>query len=244
MFGSRRSTRMRRVVGRVVPVAALTGLLSLAGCGSDGSSGIDVRPGDTPQANITGIVYGPGGAIAMHKAWWDVGLVSSAFALLPGVTLPVGPGQPVSLSQVDIVDAGDGVIDHDQPLIPLTFTNFEGRYSIIAPEAEDVTSCRKMVSVGSGTALTRSFVYRKSPVDIDATSEAMVRVILDNVAQTRHQLCNFSSDELIQIYDKVFVAASTARGDNVADLNQAAYVRARGNRDVQAALAAAGESAN
>jgi hypothetical protein len=216
--------------------------VSLNGCGADGSSGATL-PTDPPQkeSKLTGVVYAPNGVLAGAPRWWDrhfdFGIASPAYALRS--VSPVASGLPVSLALLDAIDVADGYIDSPKPLVTAALTNDEGRFTIIAAAAEDVITCRKMVFAGGGDALTRAFVYSHE-VQIDAASEALVRVLLDHLAASLSHLCNYNTGELTQLQQTVNDATFSAHGDTAAAINEDAYQRAKANRFVQAALVSAG----
>lgn len=216
----------------------------LAGCGSDGSSGVTVVRNPTPGAGvITGVVQAPNGVIAAPRileprfAW---ALVASPASALQGVQ-PVGAGVSVSLSALDSADFADGKIDSPLPLVVDTVTESNGRYTIMDPAADDVISCRKMITAGSGNAVMRSFVYGRE-IPVDSSSEALVRVVLDYVAGTTAQLCDFDAAELVRLQQKVAEVVFAARGNSVEELNRRAYDLARTNRSLRLALDEAARS--
>jgi hypothetical protein len=189
------------------------------------------------EEKITGIVSAPNGVLATAPRWWQSPLsfpfVSAAFAL-QGVS-PVGAGLPVSLSLLDSVDFADGRIDSPIPLFTAAITNAAGRYTIISPDAEDTAVCRKMLAAGGGNSLTRALVFSHE-VDINATSEALVRVLLDYVGGSQAQLCDFSVGELTDLLGLVRSATAPAKGGSAPEINEHAYQLAANNRRVQDAL--------
>lgn len=214
--------------------------VAASGCGSDGSSGVTVLPGGSNEPIITGFVIAPNGTMARAPSRLQL-LLEGALAVpalaLQGVN-PVGSGVTVSLVQLDWVDFADGQIDSPLPLDLDTVTEADGRYRIVDPEARDVLGCRKLLIAGSGATTMRALVYGRE-VNIDAASEALVRVLLDFVANSTAQLCDFSASELQRLQQKVNDVTYTASGNSVAEINAAAYELARRNRSLQQALAAA-----
>jgi hypothetical protein len=131
----------------------------------------------------------------------------------------------VALSQVNQGDAADGSIDSPL-LINQNDTDGEGAYRIVDPIAAHVDTCRLMVSVGSGNDMTRAFVTAKT-TNIDASSEAVVRVILNRLTRAPAvNLCDFSLDAIVGISNAVDRAATLAFGDTVAAINDDAFTRA------------------
>ena len=237
MLGSRGWRSHALAASLVIAVSAS----SIWGCGSDGSSGVVVLPGDSGNNPIvTGFVLAPNGVMARTTPPWQIafeGILASPAQALQGVSA-VGSGVPVSLAQLDWVDFADGRIDSPLPLDLDTVTEIDGRFRIVDPEARDVLGCRKMLTAGTGTTIMRALVYGRE-VNIDAASEALVRVLLDFVANSTAQLCNFSASELARLQQRVNEVTFPARGNSVAELNEAAYQLARRNRSLQQALAAA-----
>ncbi|MBI3786252.1 MAG: hypothetical protein HY270_22925 [Deltaproteobacteria bacterium] len=231
--------RAMRSVASCAAVALAVGvLIGLGGCGSNGSSSVSFTDDPQAQEKITGVVYGPNGALAaLAPAWWERQLnlsFSSPAYGLQGVS-PIGAGLPVSLSLLDAIDFADGRIDSPKPLVTSALTDEEGRYSIIDPAAEDVTVCRKVLAAGSGTSLTRALVFSHN-VQIDAASEALVRVLLDHVSTSLSPLCNYSVDDLARLLQKVQDVTVSAHGDTAGEINDDAYLRAKNNRFVQQML--------
>ncbi|MCX8073508.1 MAG: hypothetical protein N3C12_13830 [Candidatus Binatia bacterium] len=215
----------------------------IAGCGSDGSSGVTVLPSGPPnEPIITGFVLAPNGVMARddgvppRQFAFDRLLAAPAQAL-QGISA-VGVGVPVSLVELDWIDFADGRIDSPVPLDLDTVTEADGRYRIMDPEARDVLSCRKMLMAGSGGTVLRALVYGRE-VNVDPASEALVRVLLDFVSGSTAQLCDFSAAELQRLQQRVYEVTWIASGNSVAEITAAAHDLARRNRSLQQALVAA-----
>lgn len=231
--------------------AVAIAFLALAGCGADGSSGIqepDQRA--NPEGALIGTVSMPNGQFAAVNPLFrfidGLQLIPKAFAAgngsgLPPGFLPVGAEHPVSLfrlySEVD-VDHGNtaGAL-----LVGGDFTNSEGRYEIVDPDAREVAlTCRHLVTAGGGPDLTRSFVWRHT-TDIDVVSETVVRLILQRIsfAPLVH-LCDFFSESALScITVEVERATPAATGTTVAEYNDSAFSRAAASGCVRKAIAAA-----
>jgi len=237
MIRSVRQQRTTRGVGAFLMAACVT-LLAAAGCGSDGTVEVDLPP--TPRSivpAVSGRIFAPRGQFvaADRWRWWpeQLRLVSPANAL-QGVSL-AGGILNVVLWHVDFLDAKDGRIDNPL-LINQARTNDDGLYEIVDSVTADLDYCRLMVAVGRNETLTRAFVVSHS-TDLDAVSEAVVRVILDRLTKAPPvQLCDFTTAGLANILDKASNAAFSARGDSVAEINAAAFERVRVNRNVKQAI--------
>jgi hypothetical protein len=228
-----------RALGLLVVVT-----LSLGGCGHDGT--VTATFPSTPKPDtpaLAGVVQAPNGEIAAVGRPWLRGfeLLPRAYALQNVLT--IGEGVEVTLSRVDPIDAADGNIGdtagHTPVFMAQGYTDFEGHYEITDPGADDVDACRLMVAVGTvgnGT-LTRAFVITAGRADIDATSEAVVRVVLDRLTKAPAvQLCDFSLSGLQNIYDAVARATATASGENISQINQNAFEKALASRSVKRAI--------
>lgn len=208
--------------------------LMAAGCGSNGNVSADSQSQMPPPAPfITGVVFAPNGELAATDNWWRwaarLRLLPPAYAQECAFTRSVLPvdttGVQVILSHVDQVDAADGQID-DPTFLAQDFVDpNSGVYSILSAAAANVNECGLIVSVGGGSVLTRGFVFQRT-TNIDAVSEAIVRVILDRLTQAPAvQLCTFQSAGLQNIYNAAQQAACTVSGDNVFDLNEKVFAK-------------------
>jgi len=242
-LGQRRATRN---LGLCLALATLV-VAAGTGCGNDGNVGVTFPP--TPKQiedGVSGVVQMPNGQFSSAGSWWEwpatLNLVTRAFAVRNPNVSPVGAGVLVAISHIDPLDAADGRIDGPL-LIDQTQTDEQGRYQIIDAALDDVDQCRLMLAVGSGDQLTRAFVTSHSTNDdesLDAVSEATVRVVLDRLTKAPPvQLCDFSTDDLRNIYQAVSLAAYTARGTTVAQINADAFAKAMRNAGVQKAVAQA-----
>lgn len=225
-------------------VAAAVALL-VAACGSNGSS--DVRIPDSPpgvEGELTGIVYGPVAVVepplAAAGKWWPskLGLVGAAYANLYN-EIPFGiRGAHATLSSVTEVDAADGRIDFYDPIVQSVPTDADGRYRVIHHFVETLEICesinserfvgRLLVSVSVGdpnhSGDTRAFVV-STQTDIDASSEAVVRLVLERIFEYEPpvQLCDFDIEGLRNLVRTAQDAAYTAEGDTVGEINADAY---------------------
>lgn len=213
-------------------------VLAAVGCGHDGSVDITFLPTPPPiVAAVTGVVLAPNGEFAAAGGWWEwpaqLRLVQRAHALQN--VLPAGGILEVTLSRIDLVDAKDGRID--TPLLLATGrTDGDGLYKIVHPAAGNLDDCRLIVAVGGGELLTRAFVVSHT-TNIDAVSEAVVRVVLDRLTKAPPvQLCDFKTDGLLRILAKAQNAAFPAKGDSIAEINQDAFEHVRTNRNVKKAI--------
>jgi hypothetical protein len=222
-------------------LGALCLALAAAGCGSDGSS--DVALVRTPQpivGAVTGTVYAPNGEFASADAWWrwacPFSLSSPAYAqTCLAALMPAAGTLNVALWQVDTVDAKDGKIDNPRT-VNQARTDGDGLYQIVDPAAEHLETCRLMVVVGHEESLTRAFAIEHT-TNIDAVSEAVVRVVLERLTQSPPvQLCAFSNAGLANILDKARAAACPAKGSTVTEINDSAYQHVKVNCGVVQAI--------
>jgi hypothetical protein len=228
----------RRFGGGALVVALL--LLGTLSCGNNGDVSVTVPNQPEPQIGaIQGTVFAPNGQVASNHPWLQrlnpLDLLPAAYAALNPNVIPVGPGVLVAFTRLSEVDAADGSID-SPVLIEQGLTNRDGIYRILDHAADNVDVCRLMVAVGGGELLMRSFVTT-TVADIDVASEATVRVVLNRLTQAPPaHLCDFSTEELIQLQNIVANATFTANGTDVSEINRDAYALARDNICVQDAL--------
>lgn len=217
--------------------AAVLGALGfLASCGHDGNIGA-VIPGDLdPEPPIiVGGVLAPNGdfASAPTGLWRFAELfVSTAHALAENV-LPIGPGQPVTLFSVSEEDAADGVISNPFAVSAPQPTDDGGRFTVALLGGREIGECGLMLSVGTGSLLTRAFVFTDDQ-DIDAVSEATVRSILNFIAE--HEgvlLCDYSIEDVAEIDALIRSISANTTGTSVADINARVYQQALNSPSVQ-----------
>lgn len=238
MSGSKQR-RGRRVVGGFVGTVCLA--LTAAGCGSDGTAAVTLQPTPRPiVAAVNGTVLAPNGQFAAADIWhrWAnaVCLLSPAYAqTCLANLLPATGDLNVVLWLVDSIDAKDGEIENPR-LLNQAHTDGEGLYEIVDSAAQNLDTCRLMVAVGSNDSLTRAFAIDHT-TNINAVSEAVVRVVLDRLTQSPPvQLCDFTNAGLANITQKAQNAACSAKGDTVAAINESAYQHVRVNRSVIQAI--------
>lgn len=230
----------RRGRGGILGAVCLA--LMAAGCGSDGTASVTLRPTPRPIVGaVTGTVFAPNGQFAAadigrHWARALCLLSSPAYAqTCLQVLMPVADELNVAFWLVDAIDAKDGKIDTPR-LLNQARTDGDGLYEIVDPAADNLDTCRLMVVVGSNDSLTRAFAIEHT-TNIDAVSEAVVHVVLDRLTQSPPvQLCDFSSAALSNILDKARAAACSAKGNTVAEINQSAYDHVRVNCAVVQAI--------
>jgi hypothetical protein len=219
--------------GQIWTGTACLAVLALAGCGSTGSAGVvETSPPPMSVTEVQGVVLAPGGMFATAGWHWmdRLSLASRAFAQLQDL-MPVESGVPVALSRVDgtafargTTDCQGGDVNCPQ-LLAQADTDETGLFQIAHPAVAHLENdCRLMVQVGSGDTLTRAFVLTRSNNNIDAATEAVVRVMLFAVNQTCAQFCDdISVDELKKISDEVRNVAFSAFGTDVQQINDSAY---------------------
>ena len=228
----------RRALGGVLGVCLV---LAAAGCGSDGTADTTLRPTPRPiVAAVTGTVFAPNGEFAAAGAlqrWastlclWSPAYAQTCLSDL----MPAGGTLNVALWQIDMIDAKDGKIDTPR-LVNQARTDGDGLYKIVDSAADNLDLCRFMVVVGGNESLTRAFAIEHT-TDINAVTEAVVRVVLNRLTQTPPvQLCDFTNAALANILDKATAAACSAKGSTVAEINQSAYDHVRVNCGVVQAI--------
>jgi hypothetical protein len=212
---------------------ACLAVLALGGCGTTGSAGIsETAPPPTSNPSVQGVVLAPDGMFAAAGWRWmeRLSFASRAFALLQDI-MPVQSGVSVSLSRVDAQAFARGTTDctggnvNCPQLLAEGSTDDTGLFQIAHPSIAHLEDdCRLIVQVGSGDTLTRAFVLTRSNNNIDAATEATVRLMLLVVNHTCTQFCSdVTVAELKQISEEVRAAATNANGSDVAQINQSAY---------------------
>jgi hypothetical protein len=145
--------------------------------------------------------------------------------------MPAQSGLEVSLSRVDSqafargsTDCQGGNVNCPQ-LLAQASTDETGLFQIAHPSVAHLeTDCGLMVQVGTGDARSRALVLTRSNNNIDAATEAVVRVMLLTINRTCAQFCeDISLDELKKISDEVRNVAYSASGSDVAQVNDSAY---------------------
>jgi len=225
-------------------LAACAGL-ALSACGTSGNAGINqsVMP-PVLAAAVQGTVYAPNGQFAAaERRWWSwtdqLQLVPQAYASLDD-EMPSQTVVDVSLSALDALDAAHGSTANAR-LLNQAPTDDSGNFEIIDDQYLTLLTDQShlMVQVGTpGDTLTRSFVLRHSTNNIDAVTEAVVRVVLVRLTQAPvAQLDSFSIADLTAIDAAARTAATNASGSTVSEFNQSAYDLVSSNSAVQQALA-------
>jgi hypothetical protein len=137
-----------------------------------------------------------------------------ALALSAPSVRPVGAGVEVKLRRY-----GSGEV------LVRALTDDQGRFRVAIPLDVDAQACPWLtVSVGSGSTLTRAFVYSLAEaVDIDFASEAGVRVLEDAVqADPRFQICLYPGDmfgRLRQLVQVIRSEPDVLLGDTPGEIN-------------------------
>jgi len=223
-------------------LAACAGL-ALSACGTSGNAGINqsVMP-PVLAAAVQGTVYAPNGQFAAaERRWWSwnqLQLVPRAYASLDD-EMPSQTVVDVSLVMLKALDAAHGSTANPL-LLNHAPTDENGNFEILDPSLTLLTDqSHLMVQVGTPEdTLTRSFVIRHSTNNIDAVTEAVVRVVLVRLTQAPvAQLDSFSIADLTAIDAAARTAATNASGSTVSEFNQSAYDLVSSNSAVQQALA-------
>jgi hypothetical protein len=224
--------------------AALTGVLLVCGCGGDAGLSISNPTGQCiggTGAQIEGTVRMPRGRVAQagSAAQRFASAIWSQAAAIDGNVSPVGAGAEVTLVELREEDVANGT---EPGPLEIATTDENGQYCIRLPGGTDHNVCRYMVQVGNrdDRTLTRAFLFSSSPgddIDIDFQSEATVRVILAQIPPAT--LCDFSPDEIRNIYNAVRIAPGTADGENADEINAVAASIAAADPVVNEAVSAA-----
>ncbi|HVN86295.1 MAG TPA: cohesin domain-containing protein [Candidatus Binatia bacterium] len=224
--------------------ALLLGVL-IAGCGGDANVRVvsgGGQPTPLPGTSVSGQVKLPKGQVASAPASVLMRVARAMYPsaeALSGSVLPVGAGVDVQLFQIEPSDIVNGEIASGK-LLGDNPTTGSGYYQIEVPENIAEDTCHLLVRVGTGSSLTRAFVFSfGKTVDIDFYSETVVRLILAKVA-TGVPFCNFSNDDIQSILSAVKAAPGTAVGDTAGAINQSAFQLASVDPVVQSVLNAAG----
>ena len=220
--------RLAMISLRLLPV--LVGVTLLAACGGDAGISVGIPGGGGPAGpQVHGTVLMPNGQLSriepsLLQRIAELG--ADAALALSGNVLPVGRNVQVNLQQV-----GGGVLKS-------AFTNDMGQYTIDLPDGVTEGACpRLFVSVGSGSTLTRALVYgsdKSTTIDIDAFSEAAVRIIL-----AQGDSCAFLPSEIRDIVNAIRFLPGNVSGATTAELNLNAWATATAAPPVQATVAAA-----
>jgi hypothetical protein len=210
------------VLAAVICCAAL----ALAGCGADAHSSAYIPP-QNPEPSVSGTVYAPNDE---------------------GNEAPVATEQNVALSKLDADKAAHGHPEAGQVLLANGSTDpANGTYFISANELANFQSSEVIVQAGSGRALTRAFILSCTTgatvscvnADIDAVSEALVRLVMDRLTEAPPVLLSdFSRDGLQQMYDYARDALSNppVSGASVSEINDNAYDRLANNKTIHSIM--------
>ena len=233
--------------------------LALAGCGANGASSVYIPPAN-PAPSVSGTVYAPNGQFAAAEHWWAeaLRLMPPAYAALQS-ELPITTEENVSLSKLDPAEAAHGSTDQALLLANGSTDPADGSYFISNDQltgrcvVQAGNGERCIVQVGSGDMLTRAFVFSCKTAsgvsyscttapgvswtaDIDAVSEAVVRLVLDYLMRTSTQLGDFSNADLENIDCIARALANDISGTNVADINEKVYNRLAASQTMQNCL--------
>jgi hypothetical protein len=140
----------------------------------------------------------------------------------------VGRNVQVSLSQTR--GSGD-----EGPTLTTALTNDLGQYQLNMPSGGSESTCpRFIVSVGSGTTLTRGLVFgsgSSQPIDISYASEAALRLFYQRVAKGA-DLCDLINSDVPGIVNAIGQLPVT--GSNAFEINNDAFVLANSDPAIQA----------
>jgi hypothetical protein len=211
---------------------------SLVGCGSSGHAGPAVLA-------VSGTVQAPNGQIVFYPQQGPLERFSSLFlsvadASVAGIS-PVADGTPVTLARIN--DAGIVTA------VLATTTTSAGQYSFDLLALGLSVSSDLIVQVANpGTgAQIRAFVTSET-VDLDPVSEAVVRLILDQIAvgaPSGPTLSDFTPQELFDLKGSIDVLTTldqTAAGADLEATVAAISNLIAGNSEIMTFLAAASKA--
>jgi hypothetical protein len=223
-------------------ISALAAAAAFCGCGGDAGLTISKPAGQCTSGTgpqIEGVVQMPHGQVAQRATTLErvARAIWSQAAALTGTVSRVGAQVEVTLVELRPEDVINGT---DPGPIDVARTGDNGEFCIRLPGGTDQNVCRYVVQVGDredGT-LTRAFVFSADQsTDIDFRSEATVRLILEQIPPA--SLCDFSPQEIRNIYNAVSAAPGDAVGENADEINAVATSIAAADPVVDAAIAAA-----
>ena len=218
-------------------IAMLLGVL--AGCGGESSVSVGV-PTDNNGPLIVGQVLMPNGQLAAVPSTWErlaSAVVARVEALVNGTVRPVGGGVGVRLTRIGNANIVNGQI-RNAITVAAANTGPDGGFGIHLPTGTSPNTCRFLMEVGSGRTLTRAFVDREQ-VTVDFESEAVVRLVLQQIGNGAAQLCDLDAGDLGSIRGAVESSDHEAFGDTASAANSAAVIAASSDPAVQAAISQA-----
>lgn len=217
----RRQRKMR--IGLALPVVVC--LVSTMGCGGDSNVGYTLPPPPPPPGvKVSGTVRAPNGQLA-RSSWERLYSLSGSIAqALSGSFVPVGAGNVVQL----IFRRADGI----ETIMGETRTNALGEYELPLPANTTEDTCRFLVVAGPLRAFVTS---TRSPVDVDPTSEATVRLVL---GQAGARLCAYATSDLVRIERVLRQIPGTVTGATASDAANDAFIQGAANPQVIEALIA------
>lgn len=229
----------RRSTMRVGVLGCLLLAVAAAGCGGDAETVVIQPPGPGEKGpEVRGTVLMPNGRLAaVEPSMLErvASLAVKAVHALTGNVAPVGRNEQVKLQ----LRRDDGVLQD----LGVALTDDQGGYvglRMSTGTSEGITAARYMVSVGSGSTLTRALVCTTgsgSSTNIDFRSEALVRLIDETIqANPSCKLSSFSPGEICELLRVVHILPGEVAGNNAAQINAAATTILRNEFDFQLQL--------
>jgi len=156
----------------------------------------------------------------------------------------------VALCELDADQAARGHPELGQVLLANGSTDpANGTYSIYADELANFQSSEDaseiIVQVGSGGTLTRAFILSCTTgatvsctnADIDAVSEALVRLVMDRLTEAPVVLLSYFTPEgLQQMYNYAQQALKNVSGASVQEINDNAYQLLANNKTIHSIM--------
>ncbi|MGD0950558.1 MAG: hypothetical protein ABSA52_24475, partial [Candidatus Binatia bacterium] len=227
---------MRRLTvgGQLLSVLLCT---LIAGCGG-GNSEVTVVSNNQPPAGptISGTVRLPNGQLAQIDPSLLQRFAELAVQEAEALTGNVSPVPNVQVTLTLLGSDGNPKACNE---CGSALTNAQGQYQLNLPAGSDQDSCRYMVSVGDieQETLTRAFVFSTTePVDIDFASEAVVRMIMNQVKIAGANLCSFTAATIGATVSAIHNMVGQLSGSNVSDINFQAVQTATAAPPIQATL--------
>ncbi len=211
----------------------------LAGCGGDSEVTV-VQP---IPVTVSGQVQLPPASLAQAPSW--IRRIAEIVVARAEALMGIAPAPNVEVDAVGATDSdlispeATGVL---QP-VGVTLTDADGVYSVPIGELS-LDGCngdaQRVVVLARAGGITRAFASRQTSVDINAASEAVVRLVAERItADPGLSICDLTNAEIDNIQGAVSTATLDVSGATVDEINNNAFEAAAADEAVNAALDAA-----